>query len=254
MPKGNIASSFLKLTSSGLVSLYDAGLGKETIWRFPIKVNGDFSDKGVSANLTSESATLYKSDRKDAVYNKVSVQQNVVVEKSLEKKAAETAEMILNIRKQRLQIVTGDTDATYSGEAMGAAVAELTRLEEEYMTLFVGYSQCQTQRMRFDVVPDAGRTNQMYVAFRLSDSAGLLPADNLSGRPVVMEIDTIEFAPAEMPSVEDPKEKRPVMVYYRIPAACTVRLMNGTELLLQSRMPVYQLGQESSLPVNIIFK
>lgn len=254
VPKGNIASSFLKLTSSGLVSLYDAGLGKETIWRFPIKVNGDFSDKGVSANLTSESATLYKSDRKDAVYNKVSVQQNVVVEKSLEKKAAETAEMILNIRKQRLQIVTGDTDATYSGEAMGAAVAELTRLEEEYMTLFVGYSQCQTQRMRFDVVPDAGRTNQMYVAFRLSDSAGLLPADNLSGRPVVMEIDTIEFAPAEMPSVEDPKEKRPVMVYYRIPAACTVRLMNGTELLLQSRMPVYQLGQESSLPVNIIFK
>ena len=252
--KGNVASSFLKLTSSGLVSFSDSGFGNETVWRFPIKVDGDFSDKGVSSNLISESATLYRSDRKDAVYNKVSVQQNVVVEKSLEKKAAETAEMILNIRKQRLQIVTGDTDATYSGEAMGAAVAELTRLEDEYMTLFVGYTLSQTQRMRFDVVPDAGRTNQMYVAFRLSDTAGLLPADNISGRPVVMDITVQEFAPVEMPAVADPKEKRPVMVYCRIPAACTVKLLNGTELLLQSRIPVYQLGQESSFPVNVILK
>ena len=137
---------------------------------------------------------------------------------------------------------------------MGAAVAELTRLEDEYMTLFVGYTLSQTQRMRFDVVPDAGRTNQMYVAFRLSDTAGLLPADNISGRPVVMDITVQEFAPVEMPAVADPKEKRPVMVYCRIPAACTVKLLNGTELLLQNRIPVYQLGQESSFPVNVILK
>ena len=58
---------------------------------------------------------LYKNDRKESTYNKISVQQNMIVAKSLEKKAAETAEMILNICKQRLQIVTGDTDATYSG-------------------------------------------------------------------------------------------------------------------------------------------
>ena len=140
-----------------------------------------------------------------------------------------------------------------SGEAMGAAIAEITRLEEEYMTLFVGYSECQTQKMQFEVVPASDQENQMYIAFRLSDTDGLVPADNLSGKPVIMQIIPQEFAQTEV-SAEEQKNKKEVLAYYRIPAVCTVKLMDGANLLLQSRMPVYQLGQESSLPVNVILK
>ena len=50
------------------------------------------------------------------------------------------------------------------------------------------------------------------------------------------------------------KKDKEVGVYFRIPAACTVRLLDGTALLLQSRMPIYQLGQESSLPLNMVLK
>ena len=177
----------------------------------------------------------------------------MVVEKSLEKRAAETADMILKLRQQRLQIVTGDTDATYSGEAMGAAIAELTRLEQEYLMLFIGYSDMQTQKMKFEVLPEAGKENQMYVAFRLSDTAGLVPADNLSGRPVLMEIVPQTFAQTAVPE-EELKNKKEVLAYYRVPAICNVKIMEGANVLLQSRMPIYQLGQESSLPVNVILK
>ena len=251
--KGEIDATFLKLSSSGLVSFADANFGDESIWRFPTEAKGNFAGKGVSSNLTSESTTLYRNAKTESAYNKVAVQQNMIVEKSLEQKAAETAQMILRLREQRLQIVTGDTDATYSGEAMGAAIDEITRLEQEYMTLFVGYSDLQSQKMRFDVVPQAGLENQMYVAFRLSDTAGLVPADNLSGRPIVMEIITQEFAEPSV-SAEMIKNKKEVEAYYRIPAVCTVKLMEGSNLLLQSRMPIYQLGKESSLPVNVILK
>lgn len=251
--KGQIDGSFLKLASAGLISFSDAKFGDESIWRFPTEGQSNFSGKGVSSNLTSESATLYHSEKKASVYDKVSVQQDMLVEKSLEQRAAETANMILKLRKQRLQIVTGDTDATYSGEAMGAAIAEITRLEEEYMTLFAGYSEFQTQKMRFEVVPVAGRDSQMYVAFRLSDTAGLVPADNLSGKPVIMEIIPQEFAHPVVPE-EDSKNRKEVLAYYRIPAVCTVKLMDGVNLLLQSRIPIYQLGQESSIPVNVIIK
>ena len=99
------------------------------------------------------------------------MQQNMVVEKSADKKAAEAAETIFKLRQKRLQIVTGDTDATYSGEAMGAAIAELTRLEEEYMTLFVGYSDYNDMAMSFDVIPDAEAESQMYIAFRYGRSS-----------------------------------------------------------------------------------
>jgi hypothetical protein len=233
------------------VSFSDAAAGGETKWRFPARTTGDFSNKGVSSNLTSEATVLYKNDRKESEYNKVSVQQNMIVAKTPEQKAAETAEMILDLRKQRLQIVTGDTDATYSGEAMAAAIDELTRLEKEYLTLFTGYSETQMQKMNFEVIPDSERESQRYIAFRLSDTAGLVPADNLSGKPVVLEI-----IPQEIVSVEEPvaSKKPSVLAYYRIPAVCTVKLIEGVNVLLQTRVPVYQLGVTSSLPVNVILK
>ena len=238
--------AFLKLSSAGLVSFADGGLGSGQTWRFPISVSADFSDKGVSSNLKSEATTLYRGERKEDAYSRVSVQQNMVVEKTLEQKAAEAAQMIVRLREQRLQIVTGDTDATYSGEAMGAAVVELTRLENEYLSLFTGYSDFQTKCMSFDVVPSADRESQMYVAFRISDTAGPVPADNLSGRPVVMEI-----VPqvATIPQDAALASKTPV-VRYLIPAVCTVKVKDGADLLIQSRVPVYQLGVLSSMPVN----
>ena len=245
--KGGNLTSVFKLSSAGLVAFADARGADETIWRFPVDVKGDFSDKGVSSNLTSESATLYRNEKKESAYNRVSVQQNMVVEKTLEQKAAETANTILELRRQRLQIVTGDTDATYSGEAMGAAIEELTRLEKEYMTLFTGYSEYQTQKMRFDVIPEAGRENQMYVAFRISDKNGLAPADDLTGKPVVMEI-----VPQEISRPVAAKAAKTEVVYYRIPAICTVKLKEGADLLLQSRIPVYQLGQDSSVPATVL--
>ena len=259
---GVIDASFLKLSASGLVSFGEAAHGNEIAWRFPTERSGKFSDKGVLSNLTSEATVLYKKDKGNAA--RVSVQQNVIVAKSLEQKASETASMILNLRKQRLQIVTGDTDATYSGEAMGAAIDELTRMENEYMTMFVGYSEYQSQRMNFELIPDPARETQRYVAFRLSDTAGLVPADNLSGKPVVVEVVPQAFqqipAPVVEESVQAKKSKKEVVLppailaYYRIPATCTVKLMDGVDVLLQTRMPVYQLGQESSIPVNVILK
>lgn len=251
--KGQIDATFLKLASVGLISFSDAKFGDESVWRFPTESKSDFAGKGVSSNLTSQSATLYRSDSKSSAYDKVAVHQDMLVEKSLEQRAAETAQMILKLRKQRLQIVTGDTDATYSGEAMGAAIAEITRLEEEYMMLFAGYSEYQTQKMRFEVIPDAANEGQIYVAFRLSDTSGLVPADNLSGKPVIMEIIPQPFADPAL-GEDEAKNKKEVLAYYRLPAVCTVRLMDGANLLLQSRMPIYQLGRESSLPINVILK
>ena len=255
VPKGRIENTFMKLAAGGFISFSDANFGDESIWRFTTKTQGDFSSKGVTSNLSTESTVLYRNQKKESTYNKVSVQQNMIVEKTPEKRAAETAEMILKLRQQRLQIVTGDTDATYSGEAMGAAIAELTRLEEEYMTLFVGYSEFQTQRMKFDIVPDADLESQTYIAFRLSDVSGLVAPENMSGRPVVLEIVPQVFAEPEITAeVVDPKAVKPVEAYYRIPSICTIKLIDSGNVLMQARMPIYQLGRESSLPVNVILK
>ena len=250
--KSAVDATFLKLSSYGLLSFSDGNFGTETAWALPLDGKGDFSELGVSSNLKSEATTLYRNEKRESEYNKVSFQQNMVVEKTLEQKAAEAAKMIVNLREQRLKIVTGDTDATYSGEAMGAAVAELTRLEKEYMSLFIGYSESQRQTMRFEVIPSSERESQMYIAFRVSETAGLVPADNLSGKPVVMEIIPQEVADPVVDVVTVAKGVQ--YVNYLVPAICTVKLKEGSDLLVQSRMPVYQLGRLSSMPVNATLK
>jgi hypothetical protein len=202
----------------------------------------------MSANLSSATATLYHNG------GKVSNIQHLLVGKSTEQKAAEAAQMILKLRTQRMQIVTGDTDATFDGEAMGSAIAEIVRLEQEYMNLFTGYSEYHELAMRFDVIPDAEQEEQMYVAFYLSNEIGLAQAEYAKGKPIMMQIIPQEIVVPEVPMVEGASKKVESYAYYRIPAVSTVRLIADGKLLLQTRMPIYQLGLESSIPVSVILK
>ena len=240
------ASAFLQMTAQGLVSVKDGSFGESAVWRFPAQTSGDFSDKGVGSNLTAEATTLYQGVQQASALSKVAVQQNMVVEKSLEKKAQEAADMIFKLRNTRVQIVTGDTDANYSGEAMAAALAEIARLEKEYMTLFIGYSEFQTQQKHFDAVPLNNERMKVQVVFRLSDEEGLLPADNLGGKPYFIDI-----TPEEIAATGDPKSaKGGASLVYRIPAICTVSLSDGTDVLLRSRLPIYQFGVDKTYPLK----
>ncbi|MBR4756596.1 MAG: DUF4831 family protein [Bacteroidales bacterium] len=234
--------SFLALTAQGLIAVNDGAFGNGSEWRFASQAGGDFSDKGVSSNLTSEATTLIRG----VDGNRVAIQQNMVVQKPLEQRAKEAAEMIFDLRKKRVQIVTGDTDATYSGEAMGAALAEIAALEKEYMSMFIGYSDFQTQKLKCDVVPEKDRKSQTYVAFRLSDADGIVSADNVSGKPYLLELTPQAVSPASGKGAS----ARGAVAVYRIPAVCTVKLTDGVNPILQDRVAVYQLGVESYFPLS----
>ena len=119
VPGKNGIPSFVTLTSQGLIAVNDGNFGKSSQFRFASQAAGDFADKGVSSNLTSEATTLFRG----VDGNRIGVQQSMVVQKSLEQRAKEAADMLFELRRKRVQIVIGDTDATYSGEAMGAALA-----------------------------------------------------------------------------------------------------------------------------------
>lgn len=246
LPQGG-SSAFLQLTAQGLVATSDGSFGHEAVWRFPTTATGDFSGKGVNSNLSSESATLLQSVKAEDQYNKVSVSQSMVVAKSLEQKAQEAAEMILDLRRTRVEIITGDTDANYSGESMGSAIAEIARLEQEYLTLFTGYSEFQTQRMSFDVVPTSDISNHVYVAFRLSDAHGLVTADDMSGKPYIVDIATEGLSAANGAGASQSKGN---LVHYRTPAICNVKLTDGVNMLLQARVPIYQYGIENTYPIS----
>ncbi len=244
----NGSANFLEMINQGIIMWSDSYTGKNNKLRFPdLRSNTQFVKEMSTSNLTSEKTTLYKTTQTTVGAERAAVQQSQVVEKSLEKRAEETASMIFKLRAKRLEIITGETDATFSGEALTAAVAEINRLEDEYLTLFFGKKSSGTQTMTFDVVPRADNEKQIYIAFRISETSGLLPVNNLSGRPIVMELSKEESSSQINMDVTAGKGK----VIYRKPAVMNVRLMDGQNMLIQSRIPVYQLGTLLSFPLDI---
>ena len=235
---GSSQPVFLQLTTQGLVSGPAGSYTADKGWRYPAGKGSSFTDKGIPSNLAQRTSTLYEADNS-------AVRQQIIVQKTTEDKAKEVADKIFEIRENKYKILVGDTDATYSGEAMKATIDALNKLEQDYLSLFTGYSVYGSQTANFEVIPGS-KKNQTYVAFRLSDEDGLVPADNVSGKPYFVQLAGEEVAPAP-PS--DSKAKPVQVINYRIPAVCNVRLTDGVSTLLQTRVPVYQLGIVAAYPI-----
>ena len=232
-----------------ITSAKDPRLGKPAAWRFaPVAGAASFEGIDPTGNLGSETTVLYQAVLTDEGYERVPVTQDNVVEKSADRKAADAAATIFYLREKRQQIATGDTDATFSDEALRDAIKEITRLEERYMSLFYGIREVSDLEKTFDVTPDPEAKNQRYTAFHISEKNGLLPAPVNEGEAVTLEF-IVE--PLATPEASSDRSKEP-LVHYRIPAITRCRVVQGGAILLENRIPVYQLGEESTLPLNIL--
>jgi hypothetical protein len=245
------ATNFLTMTAAGPVAMFEQNTSASVAWRFASAAReAGFHNRGVVSNLAKETTTLYKTEKTATGFERVPVQQSQVVEKSVERRAEETANMIYSLRKKRMELISGDADNPLSGDAMRAALEEIARLEEEYMSLFVGKSSFDTQTMTFEVVPDAKQAKQLYIVFRFSEAKGLLAAANLAGRPVVLEL-TPENNVKAMPSNASDVDKKGKRACYRIPEIVQARVLDGQTALLQTRLPVYQLGTVMTFPIDL---
>lgn len=239
------AGALLQLSAQGLISLPGDPARSSVQWRFPVEAQGDFAQRGISSNFANEKTTLYKTDE---LGQTIAVTQSITAAKSLEKRAAEAAEMVLKMRQTRIDVITGNTDMTYSGEAMEAALNEMKALEKEYLSLFIGYTVSCVKTFCCEITPDPSCEVQKYVAFRLSSTEGPVGADDLSGMPVILEL-----TPETVPETLD-KDNRAIKGYspvkYRIPAICNVRLSTGSDILLEDRLPIAQLGSIGTMYVK----
>lgn len=149
------------------------------------------------------------------------------------KKAAET---IFALRKSRMELITGFTGENVFGAGLQAALAEIARLEQAYLELFVGRRVVTTATRRYIVEPES--SNRQYIVCRFSDTDGLLPSTDLSGEVVLLKIE-----PGNTPSVEEAPLKSPAVVECRLaaPSLCVLQLKNRE--LARRQMPLYEFGR-----------
>ena len=234
------SAALLSLSAQGLVSLGNSSA--PVSWRFLPGLKADFTDKGLTVPEKEAVETIFKEMPTDTGMVTIPVEHKILVEKTLEDKASDAADVILQVRKERLNIASGNTDASYSGESLRAALQELERIEAEYMALFRGYSVVRKQVCTFEVIPSRGVKHHRYLVFRLTDDGPVM--EGVSGTPYYLELQPEGTLPEED---QTDKKKSKGSVRYRIPQVCKVTLSCDGHPLLQTRLPIYQLGLQSSL-------
>lgn len=105
-----------------------------------------------------------------------------------EEQAAATAELLFSLRKHRLDLITGEAGENVFGAGLKAALDEIARMEREYLDMFYGSKSVSEQLYTFNVTitPDKNE----YMVCRFSDKVGIVPADDLSGSPIVVKVET----------------------------------------------------------------
>lgn len=157
--------------------------------------------------------------------------------------AKDAAERIESYRKDIYRILIGDTDATYSGEALQAAVDELRAMESSLLKLFRGSSTVIKQSRTFSFTPTS---DGLYPTFKIDPAKGLVAADKKDKNAWTLKL-TTERKPSISEVCEEytgkNKEATPESLSWRVPAVCSVSIAKGNEQIAKTQVLVYQLGE-----------
>ena len=240
------AESFFKYRSGGYLITSNDNPFQNVQWYAPLKAEGRIEDVPAVGNFTERETELYMALQVQERVEPKPVKQSYTVAKDLEMKAYETSQLIEKLRAKRMDLISGESDDELDGESVKAIIEEINRLEREYLEQFTGRSVKDTVNAKFYFVPDKSELNR--VAFRLSDQSGIVSAD-LQGKPYNIKIENAGEAISTQPFdkyAEIPKNS----VITRKPVTVMVKLMDGSHTLLQQRMPVWQLSEVISQPLD----
>jgi hypothetical protein len=157
---------------------------------------------------------------------------------SLEENARLAAEKIFALRRSRLELITGEVGENVFGGGLGAALVEIARLEEEYLSLFFGRETTTVGLKQYHVTPVHDRLT--YTVCRFSQTDGLIPSDDLSGVPMVLELKPVNETPQEVTTPAKPSSRA---IQRIIPAEMQCRvILEGAELASE-QFTIRQLGE-----------
>jgi hypothetical protein len=200
-----------------------------------------FTDLSIKRNFEVEKNVAVSLVMPDS--NSVSRPANrkTLKEKTLEQKAEEAANFLIKLKKRRFRMVSGLNDSTPQGEAMAASLQELARLEEAYLSLFIGKKTIYHHQRNYHYAPAIGKKTDRIVLLRFSDNEGFLDALETRGKPVLFDLASTSKTKgleqsASFAHLDDN------MILYRIPDLVNVKLIYGEAVLSEALMPVFQSG------------
>lgn len=209
---------------------------------FPSKPAGpDFTDLSVKRNFESEKDIEVSKVMPDTNYLSRPAGKNNLRGKTVEQKAEEAANFLIKLKKRRFKMVSGQLDSMPQGAAMGDALKELSRLEEAYLSLFIGKRTVYHHQRAYHFTPVSGKKADRIVLFRFSENEGFLDAGETKGKPVLLDMASNNKTKG-LEQKEYTFNTTSNTILYRIPDQVDVKLIWGESVLADAFYPVFQAG------------
>lgn len=178
----------------------------------------------------------------DNGFDKLSADRITSTPKTADEAAREAAQRIFDLRKCRLELVSGDIGENVYGAGLDAALKEITDMENSLLELFVGKQTVTTYTHRYTV--DASKPTSIICRFSPQD--GLTDESNLAAQPVIIRFTVGE--PIENTSAPLAKVKKQATEHYAVAANTTADVLYGDKVIASAPILVFQLGWIIDLP------
>jgi hypothetical protein len=171
--------------------------------------------------------------------------------KTEEQKIQQAANFIFKIRKRRIKLVAGQADSLGNGSSLETSIRELNRLEQEYLSLFIGKTITDTIKQVYSYVPGQGSDADRSVICRFSDITGFSDGTSNEGKPLIMELTDHQQTSSLDHMVMPALVKNNGCILYRIPDMATVHVYYGSVPVVEGEVKVYQYGTILPYCVNL---
>jgi hypothetical protein len=163
----------------------------------------------------------------------------------LDQLAEKAAKRLMELRDGKHLILTGE--ATVFPQS-SAAIDEINKMEKSYTELFTGKTIKESFTFTYEVIPQKSMLGKPEVIFQFSDKTG---PSKTGGKPVTMEF-TPEKKTNGLAVAGKGKDTKYDKIFYRAPDVVGIKVLYGSEKLLEARKLIYQFGEVVQLPANYI--
>lgn len=165
--------------------------------------------------------------------------------KSTAMQAKMLAETLMEVRDARLSLTRGTADTMPTdGKQLELMLNSLEKQEQALTAAFAGVRLSERVSKVYETVPEGnGRT----VLCRISDFDGFTTPDDLSGRPVYLNIEATGEVALPVDAKGEEKKLPKDAVVYNIPGAAQVTLSDGRKTMYDSELQFAQFGVQFGL-------
>ena len=192
------------------------------------------ADDALMANDVATPKTIVTSYMgSEAEFPKISPDRTSTSAMSLDDAAAEAAQAIYRIRKNRMELISGEAGENVFGGGLKDALEALDAKEQAYLELFLGKKVVKSRTERI-IIPIVAGVNEY-------------PISNLIAGENKIQGITLTLTPSEATpkfstlSEADPRDKTAIAVRIANIATCTVKA--GDKVIGSASLPIFELGR-----------